>query len=257
MPPLADLQRQMAGAILDGCCNDMSALAASPIGAANAFAVHRDTVLGGLVSALRLTFPTIAVLVGEAFFDQAAGRFARQQPPTRANLATYGEDFPAFLEQDPHAAALTYLGDVARLDLAVARTLAGPDAYVRREMALDPQVRLSLPAALTLLMLRSPADLIRDGVEANDDEALGAIDLGATPRWLAVWRSGRVAVVQPLSLPAGRFLAAVLAGASAEGALAAAIAEDEPAAILPAIQSEVFAGRFARIIQTQIEEALP
>jgi Putative DNA-binding domain len=251
--PLADLQRQVTGAILGGGHADMPTLAPSPIPAEAAFAVHRDTALGGLAGALRLTFPTVDALVGEAFFDQTARDFVAEHPPRCANLSTYGEGFPDFIEHYPHAASLAYLGDVARLDLAVGRALAKPDTDVRREIALDPAVRLSLPASLSVLDLGAPADLIRDGVETGDDQLLAAIDLSA-PRWLAVWRTGRTIAVQPLSKAAGRFLGGILTGDSVEDALAAATADIESAAALQAIQAEVFAARFAQIIQTPPEE---
>jgi Putative DNA-binding domain len=247
----------MANAILGGGHADMPALAASAIPAGAAFAVHRDTALSGLSGALRLTFPTTDALVGEAFFDQMALAFAAEQPPRHAALSAYGEGFPAFVDRYPHTAALTYIGDVARLDWAISQALTKPDTDARTEIALDAAVRLSLPASLEVIALRYPADLIRDGVEADDDEALAAIDLFARPRWFAVWRAGRTAAVLPLSPPAGRFLAALLGGAGAEDALAAATIAAEPAAALQAIQAEVFASRFARIIQTPPEETQP
>jgi hypothetical protein len=257
MPPLADLQRQMAGAILSGEHSDMPALAPSPIPAEAAFAVHRNTVLGGLANALRLTFPTVDALVGEAFFDQMASAFVVQQPPRRANLSAYGEGFAAFIEDYPHAASLAYLGDVARLDLAVAQALVKPDLDLRRQFDLDAAVRLSLPVSLTVLALNSPTDLIRSGVEADDDEALAAIDLTTAPRWFAVWRAGRAAAVQTLSPPAGQFLAAILTGFSAEDALDAATNDAGPIVALRAIQTEVFTARFAQIIQTRPKDPQP
>ena len=256
MSPLADLQRQVAGAILDGEHVDMPALAPSPIPAEAAFAVHRDTALGALASALRLTFPTVDTLVGEAFFDQMASAFVAEQPPRRANLSTYGQAFPVFIPRYPHAASLAYLGDVARLDLSIAQALMAPDTDSRFQIALDATVQLSLPVSLTVLSLQSPADLIRDGLEADDDQALAAIDLSA-PRRLAVWRSGRAAVVQPLSPAAGLFLSAVLSGDGVEAGLEAAAAVADPTAALQVIQAEVFAARFAQIIQIPPEEAQP
>jgi len=255
--PLAELQRRMAGAILGGELDAMPALAPSPIPVGDAFAVHRDTVLGGLTGALRLTFPTVAALVGEAFFDQMASAFVAAQPPHRANLSAYGEGLPAFIGTYPHAASLAYLGDVARLDLAVSMALTKPDADVRRQIALNASVSLSLPVSLTVLALHSPAELIRDGVEADDDEVLAAIDLSTEARWLAVWRAGRTASVLPLSPPAGLFLAAILDGADAEKAVAAAAESVGPAIALQSIQTEVFAARFAQIIQTRLEDPQP
>lgn len=255
MPALAELQRWMAGAILHGELAAMPALASSPIAADAAFAVHRDTVLGGLAGALRLTFPTVDALVGEAFFNQMALAYVADQPPRGANLSFYGENLPAFIEAYAGAASLTYLADVARLDLAISRTLMRPDADVRSQTALDAGVLLSLPVSLAVLALQAPAELIRDGVEADDDQALAAIDLTAAPRWLAVWRAGRTASVLPLSPASGRFLAAIVDGDDADAALAACA--PDPIAALQTLQAEVFASPFAQIIQTPPEDIQP
>ncbi len=256
MSTLAELQRQMADAILDGDLAAMPALAASPIPFGAAFSVHRDTALGGLANALRLTFATVDALVGEAFFDQMALAFVAERPPRRANLSAYGQTFPIFVSRYPHAASLAYLGDVARLDWAVAQTLLAPDADRRRQIAIDASVQLSLPLSLVALNLQSPADLIRDGLQNDDDQALAAIDLSA-PRRLAVWRAGRAAVVQPLSPTAGVFLNAVLTGDGVEAALEASVTANDPTSALQAIQAEVFAARFAQIIPIPTEETQP
>ena len=55
MPPLAEFQRRMAADILG-----------EPVPRApGGLEIHRGTVLGGLVNALRLAFPTVVKLTGE------------------------------------------------------------------------------------------------------------------------------------------------------------------------------------------------
>ena len=117
MPPLADLQQDFARAILAGAMPDV-ALAPGHVPAADAMRVYRNTVIGALVNALRLTYPSIDALLGEAFFDQAAATFAKAHPPASGRLAGYGEGFIAFLPG--HVPSLPYLADVARLDWAMA-----------------------------------------------------------------------------------------------------------------------------------------
>ena len=251
---LADLQQRTAAAVLAGDPGALPPTRRGPIPARDAFAVHRDTVLGALCNALRLSFPTVDELVGGAFFDQAALAYVTEQPPRRARLSTYGAGFPDFLEAYPPALELAYLGDVARLDLAVRDALAAPDAGVRRLIAIDARVSLALPVSLTALSLSFPADLIRAGLAAGDDEALAAIDLAPRPRTLAVWRAGRQAVVRPLASVAGVFLSEVLDGASADEALAAVFAVHPPAAALQSIQAEVFAAPFAEVTSTRSED---
>jgi hypothetical protein len=254
MPPLADLQHRMVRALLDADIRGLPPLAPTAIPAEAAFGVHRNTVLSVLAKALRLTFPTVNTLVGEAFFDQAAEAYGIDHPPTQARLAVYGEAFPAFLEGYDLASGLVYLGDVARLDLAIDWTLIAPDACVRRHVVIDEAVCLALPISLTVLSLSYPADSIRAALDTGDDQTLASIDLAPQPRFVAVWRVGREAAVLALGQVAGLFLAAGLDGATADEALAAAFAAAAPQDALRAIQAEVFAARFAQITPIRLED---
>lgn len=80
------------------------------------FAVYRNTIFKGASDALAANFPTVARLVGDAWFADCARAFAAQQLPQRAPLFDYGAQFAAFLDAFAPAAALPYLGDVARID---------------------------------------------------------------------------------------------------------------------------------------------
>ena len=119
MPPLAELQRQFARAVMTG--EALAGLFAGP--AAEALSVHRDTIMAAMVNALRISYPTVDVLVGEEFFDQACRVFADTHLPGTASLAAYGEGFADFLAGFAPAATLAYLPDVARLDRAVEAAL--------------------------------------------------------------------------------------------------------------------------------------
>jgi len=81
-----------------------------------AFAVYRNTVLGGCVEALRANFPSVETLVGCHWMHEAALAYAQQTPPDDARLIHYGATFPAFLQALQGSHGLTYLADVARLD---------------------------------------------------------------------------------------------------------------------------------------------
>jgi len=248
LPPLADLQRDFLGAVLTG-----DAAAADRLGlrgavdVVQALRLHRDTVFGALATCLRLTFPTVDQLVGEAFFDQAALAFATLSPPRSANLATYGEDFPRFLVAYEGARALAYLPDVARLDWAISAAHRGPDETRRRNLGIDATVSLSVPAELNLFAVDHPASEIRDALDAEDEAALTAIDLQPHPHFIAVWRRGDLAVSRRLAAPAGRFLALLLDGRGSDAALEAAVAETASADALAAIQSDVFSASFAQL----------
>ena len=80
------------------------------------FRVHRNNVFASLIGALRGRYPVIERLVGEDFFEAAAGHFIEAHPPRSPMLIDYGEGFSAFLESFEPASALPYLADVARLE---------------------------------------------------------------------------------------------------------------------------------------------
>ena len=121
MPDLAAFQRDFAAALLaDG-------QPAAPF-RFQAFAVYRNTAARGVVEALRATFSTVDMLVGEEMFTQVALDFRRERPPTGAVLSEYGADFAAFLARQPWTCELPYLADVARLDWLWLQSFLAADA---------------------------------------------------------------------------------------------------------------------------------
>ena len=101
---------------------DLAGLVAQP-----GFAVYRNTVMKGCVDALQANYPSIAGLVGEAWFRAAAVVHARAHPPLRPTLLDYGAGFAEFLAAFEPARELPYLPDVARLDRC------WTDAHVARD----------------------------------------------------------------------------------------------------------------------------
>jgi hypothetical protein len=239
MLPLAELQRGFSHAVLAGDAAGVK-IAMGRVSPTAALQVHRNTIIGALVNALRLTYPSVDALVGEAFFDQAAAAFAELNPPATARLAGYGEGFADFLAA--HVPSLPYLPDVARLDRAVDRALSCTATTWRT--ALDGCVALEWPVSLVLLSLSWPADAIKAAL--GDDIALQGIDMAPSPRWLLVWRSGRHAMTRAISAPAAAFMEAMLSQRGSGKALAAATAlsADAPAII----QGEIFTASFCTVI---------
>ena len=105
------------------------------------FAVHRNNVVAGLVKALQTRFPAVQKIVGEEFFAAMARAFVVEQPPCTPLLATYGDEFAAFIAAFEPACELTYLADVARLEAARTRAYHAADATpltADQFAALDP-----------------------------------------------------------------------------------------------------------------------
>jgi Putative DNA-binding domain len=95
---------------------------------ARRFAVHRNNVVSGLITALKSRFPATEKIVGEEFFAAMARVFVRERPPRSPLLASYGDEFAAFIVAFEPARELTYLADVARLEAARTRAYHAADA---------------------------------------------------------------------------------------------------------------------------------
>jgi hypothetical protein len=95
---------------------------------ARRFAVYRNNVVVGLGKALKSRFPVVEKIVGEEFFAAMARVFVKEQPPRSPLLATYGDNFPAFIAAFEPARGLPYLADVALLEAARTRAYHAADA---------------------------------------------------------------------------------------------------------------------------------
>jgi hypothetical protein len=220
MPRLREVQT----AIAQGILSRDAALAASHIvddmiAATDRLRIYRNTYIGTLTGALRLTFPAVERLVGREFFEASAAAFIEGQPPRSAYLNEYGAAFGDFIAEFPPARSLPYLPDVARLEWAVSCAGCAPDTP-----ALDPAslakldeveqagLRLLAHPSVRLLEVRYPVDRMWRAVLDRDDAALAGIDLKCRSRWLFVYRCEDGVMVRRLTEAEGRFTAALCAG---------------------------------------------
>ena len=210
-------------------------------------AIYRNTFDGNLANALRLLFPAVHRLVGAEFFEGAARIFAHQRPPCSAWLDEYGAEFPEFLADFPQAASLPYIPDVARLEWAVTRALHAPDVApfdAQRLAALDPadheRVRFVANPTISLVRAAYPADTIWRAALAQDDAALGAIDLAIGTCWLLIERRVTGVEVTRLDERAWCFADALVSGLPLGAAL-----EVSPGPETASLLAEhIVAGRF-------------
>ncbi len=126
---MQQLQKAFAAALRDPALQPPDGVAApTGRGATKRFAVYRNNVMVGLISALEARFPATRRIVGEEFFKASARIFARAQPPRSPRMLTYGDEFPDFLATFQPAAGIAYLADVARLEAARTRAYHAADA---------------------------------------------------------------------------------------------------------------------------------
>jgi len=187
--------------------------------------VHRNTVLGTISNALRMSYVAVDRLVGESFFDRMAVDYARAMPPRAPQLDDYGAGFAAFIADFPGTTALPYLGELARFEWQLARLgrlCVAPDGGPR--LILEGGAQLQFIAPLCTHVARYPVDELRRAILAEDTRALAAMDPAPSEHRYALWRAAEGVKVRALSAPSARFVEAALAGADGPAALAAAAA---------------------------------
>src|SRR5690606_24034634 len=151
MLPLAELQAQIAHAVVSGDCERAAAALAGGADPARRLAVHARHFMTSLTAALREKFPATTWLLGTDLVTAAARAYVRLRPPRRPCIAEYGADFAAFLGDFDGARALPYASAFAALEWTVGRAsiavaappLAWPDlARLGAEGLLDATLEL-------------------------------------------------------------------------------------------------------------------
>ena len=119
------------------------------------FSVYRNNVVVSLIEALRVAFPLLRKLLGDATFDRLAGFFLRAHPPQTPLLMHYGTAMPAFLESFQPLRHIGYLADCAALDLGLRKSYHAADA-----VPLEPTLLTSPESASATVFALAPSSLI-------------------------------------------------------------------------------------------------
>ena len=219
----------------------MRALFAPGAPATPGLAVYRSSVLANFTAALAATYPVVRRLVGDAFFDEAARRYALAHPSVSGDLGDYGDAFAAFLAAYPHAACVAYLPDVARLEWACHECERAPEApafdfeglcgvpaeaYGGLRLILHPCVRL-LESAHPVAAIHAANAPGRDGVPERADgddfvmvrrvDGVARVEAIAPHEWRFLHRLAHGEALEAASLGAPpRFIESALARYVAE-----------------------------------------
>lgn len=249
MPTLRELQTAIGRHLLGQEVSEATeSVIADGLEPASRLAIYRNTFVAVLTNALRLSYPAVHRLVGDAFFNRTAAIFVERTPPQSPYLNDYGASFADFLVDFPPAASLPYLVDVARLEWAIASSLNAADAAPLDMASLATLAReegssLSLlpHPAVALLRVDFPADTIWRAVLGGDDAVMAAIDLGDGPAWLLVERDAMGVEVVRMAEPEWHFLHDLWTGRSLDDAVADTAIPD----VAVHLARHFTAGRFA------------
>lgn len=192
--------------------------------------IYRNNILHNYQQALCDVYPVVERLVGEEFFAFAARRYIPGHPSHHGNLHCFGAGFGAFLDGFAPAAALPYLGDVARLEWHVHDVFHAADhepMSIERLSALPveqlPHIVCVLHPASRLFASPFPVDCIWQ-LNQPDAAADETIDLDAGRVWLLVRRRGFVIEVEALNEAHYALLAALRDGLTLQQALGRTLA---------------------------------
>lgn len=132
--PLAELQHQMKGWLVDGQRSVPAGLLVGGATPARRFDIHRRHYQESLTAAVVNRFAATGWLVGSSRLEAAARAFVHHSPPEAPCIAEYASAFPTFLGEWPETRYLAYLPSFAALDwhlgrLAVAIDLPALDVH--------------------------------------------------------------------------------------------------------------------------------
>ena len=216
MTRLADLQAAFQG----GVTADADAAVLPLINgsaresAQNLFRVYRYAYAARLVEVLQANFEQTWALLGDEGFDAAARGYIAAAPSRHRNARWFGDGFADFLYQ--YHADMPAVGDVARLDWAIATAFDAADAEI---VAVDAMAMIH-PQQWPGLTFRLHPSVQSIAVTTAAAQAYEALDGGQPPGDLTsgephrvlVWRDGTTVRYRPLPSEEAAGLAAVSAG---------------------------------------------
>lgn len=199
-PSLHKLQQQFMAALYDPAApGPLDAIAGHGLTPEARMRIYRRSCVETQAAALRVTYPAVAALVGEAYFEQAARGYRRAYPSRSGNLQAFGDALAAYLGTLPGCRSLPYLPDVARLEWLRQLTILAPESAPLDPEALASAIRSAGDAlrpvthpSLHLLASRYPVLTIWDyALHPGNDE----LELGEMGESVALWREdGEVAM---------------------------------------------------------------
>jgi hypothetical protein len=202
-----------------------------PARAARGLQAYRANAEALAERALGAVFTTVQAMVGAENFQHLACEFWQARPPLRGDVGEWGDVFPEWLDKHAALARWPWLGDCARLDLALHHNERAADAVLdAASLALlestDPaMLAMQLMPGTTLLRSRWPVATIHAAhrVDAASSEAAfagvrAALDEERGEQVLVV-RQGWRAQTHVLTQPDADWTDSLLAGANLSAAL--------------------------------------
>ncbi|HEU0198002.1 MAG TPA: DNA-binding domain-containing protein [Nevskiaceae bacterium] len=232
MLSLRELQHEFMAALYDPAApGPVAAIAGNGLTAAGRLRIYRSSCEQSHVTTLRVTYPVVLALVGDAFFDQTARGYRRAYPSRSGNLQAFGAKLGDYLETLPACRPYPYLPDVARLEwlrqeaiLAPAAAAIAPAAFAGCTTADDARLRLTLHPSLHLAGSSYPILRIWQYALHPANDRLTLDDNAG--ECVALWRDDDEVAMGVIDVATFACVAALQRGATVDDAQAAAITVD-------------------------------
>lgn len=256
---LLDLQRSFLEALFDSReAGPVDRLVGAGLDPAARLRIYRHNSEQGHLEALCTTYPAVAALVGDAFFEQTAARYRSAYPSRSGNLQAYGEHFAEYLASVASTHRLPYLGDIAHLEWrrqmaalageAQALTPAGLGAALA---AVEGPVRLTFHPSLQRFASRHPVlEIWRYAIQPSTER----LTLPESGDRVVLWRSADEVAMAGVDAASFACIDALARGDTLDAAHAAASADDPVFDLAQCISSLVKEGLITAITPVQPEE---
>lgn len=196
VPALLETQRRFLAALYDAdAAGPLESIVGNGLGPAALLRIYRHSCDAIQTGALRISYPAVLALVGEAFFVQAARGYRTAYPSHAGNLQDFGDRLGEFLASLPALRAMAYLPDVARLEwlrqqaALAAEATAWPlrHATARAARLRDDRARAVLhPSVFLLASPHAVLSVWRYAMEPTPER----LELPATGEQVLLWREG-------------------------------------------------------------------
>lgn len=170
--------------------------------------VYRNNAAHARAEALAAAYPAVKKIVGDDCFETLALDMARQVPTPDALQSAWAMHLPAFIGSTPLGDALPYLGDVARIEAAMAASAEAadpspPDLRILADAEVFAACRLRLAPSTHIIASEWRAYAIWN---AQRDEPAPE---GAAECHAIVYREGLAVVVEPVGTVAAAELSSL------------------------------------------------
>ena len=218
MPQLGELQQAFAEAIAGGRYHAATAAMAGDGAALRSVALYRRLIRNNYTQVLKITYPVLSRLVGDAYFKTVARGYLKHYPSTSGDLFLYGRHLPVFLQRSDAPPLLT---ELARLEWAcheihqAADSTPVPQAQIQALASVDPsRVTVRFHEAARLLSFPIPVHRVWLALQpdAPTDEVVD-LPLPEEETCVVVTRTGGTIQVTPLAKPDYVVLEALSQGA--------------------------------------------